>query len=199
MSKYLFALTQHKQRIHISDAVSGKQGYVCPYCGCEMIARKGAVREHHFAHSIDSRCDEWYGNKGEWHIQMQNMFPKETQEVILEVNGEKHIADICIEKVNGQKLVIEFQSSPLSQTEFVRRTQFWRNNNAEVIWVFDVRDKDIREIPKSRTGIEAAYRWRHAFSTIGDSVPDNATVFFYMNPLINNTSCLNNRPRKEKQ
>ena len=37
--------------IHISDAVSGLEcGCQCPACGTSLIARKGDVRRHHFAH-----------------------------------------------------------------------------------------------------------------------------------------------------
>ncbi|WP_230460165.1 competence protein CoiA family protein, partial [Sansalvadorimonas verongulae] len=37
--------------IHISEAVSGLEcGCQCPACGSSLIARKGDVRKHHFAH-----------------------------------------------------------------------------------------------------------------------------------------------------
>lgn len=35
---------------HISEVASGKKGYRCMGCACEMVAKKGAVVTHHFAH-----------------------------------------------------------------------------------------------------------------------------------------------------
>lgn len=148
-----------------------------------MVAKKGAVKAHHFAHFTNAACDEWYGNKGDWHIEMQNLFPKENQEVILEVDGEKHIADVCIEKPCGQRLVIEFQDSPISYKEFIRRTKFWKDNNSDVIWVFNLLDKDIREVPNGYTNGLYRYQWYRAFSTLGEEMFPGITVFFYINPV----------------
>ena len=147
MSQYTFASTQESKRLHISDAISGSHGYSCPYCGCAMIAKKGKIKAHHFAHAPNATCDPWYSHKGDWHINMQNLFPKEYQEVILEVNGEKHIADVCFTKPNGQKLVIEFQNSPMTYDEFVTRTLFWKANGSDMIWVFNLTEKSIYEDP----------------------------------------------------
>jgi len=35
----------------ISDIPSGKTNLVCPYCGGGLVAKKGKVKEHHFAHA----------------------------------------------------------------------------------------------------------------------------------------------------
>lgn len=43
-------LVQTGRRIHISNAESGRRGYVCLGCGQGMIAHKGKVNEHHFQH-----------------------------------------------------------------------------------------------------------------------------------------------------
>jgi len=43
--------------IHISDAERGlKCGCVCPACGSRLVAKKGAAREHHFAHAEGEDC-----------------------------------------------------------------------------------------------------------------------------------------------
>ena len=36
--------------IEIQDVASGKTNLICPYCGVTLIAKKGKVKEHHFAH-----------------------------------------------------------------------------------------------------------------------------------------------------
>lgn len=37
--------------ISIEDVGSGKSNLICPYCGRALIAKKGRIKEHHFAHS----------------------------------------------------------------------------------------------------------------------------------------------------
>lgn len=180
MSKYLYALSNGK-RIHISDALRGKHEYTCPICGTEMIAKKGTKRTHHFAHLGDYACDEWSANKSEWHLQMQGLFPKEAQEVVLEANGEKHIADVCLTKPCGQKLVIEFQASRMENEEFIRRTKFWKSNGADMIWVFNMINKDIREYPNQNGNIKE-YIWKNPFSTLGENKIETVPIFFHIQP-----------------
>lgn len=44
--------------IHIDNVMSGlKCNCVCPGCGDKMVARKGKIKEHHFAHYIVSEKD----------------------------------------------------------------------------------------------------------------------------------------------
>lgn len=45
------------QLVHISDVVSGLScGCVCALCGGDLIAKKGKVKVHHFAHAKDTDC-----------------------------------------------------------------------------------------------------------------------------------------------
>jgi Competence protein CoiA-like family len=45
-----FAHDSEQVRIHIREAESGKNGYFCTQCGRELVARKGDINTHHFAH-----------------------------------------------------------------------------------------------------------------------------------------------------
>lgn len=54
--KTLFGLTPNGDLIHIQDAGRGKTGLTCPDCGAALIARKGAVKAHHFAHYNSEEC-----------------------------------------------------------------------------------------------------------------------------------------------
>ncbi len=40
--------------VAIADVKSGKTHLRCPYCGKALIAKKGKVKEHHFAHEGDT-------------------------------------------------------------------------------------------------------------------------------------------------
>ena len=179
MSKYSTALMRGT-KIHISAAKRGDNEYICCFCGNPMVAKKGSVKEHHFAHKADCSCDTWYGNKGPWHIQMQDLFPQEQQEIIKEVSGIKHIADICIPKSDGTNLIVEFQDSPLSNEDFIDRTRFWKENGDDIIWVFNITQKDIRQIPD----YPEYYKWYRPFTTLGEHHLSSTPIVFYMQPMI---------------
>ena len=98
----------------------------------------GTIRRAHFAHRQDTDC--YFGrdkdNKSEWHIRMQDYFPKEAQEFIFvdEETGEKHIADVFIKESNT---VLEFQHSPIEEKEFWVRTIFHLKHKRRIVWLFD--------------------------------------------------------------
>lgn len=43
--------------IHISEASSGLSDYICPSCGDVLIAKKGNIRAHYFAHKNVEMCN----------------------------------------------------------------------------------------------------------------------------------------------
>lgn len=46
-----YGLTEDGSLIPIEDAPRGKTSLICLYCGTPLIARKGKIKSHHFAHS----------------------------------------------------------------------------------------------------------------------------------------------------
>ena len=47
--------------VHISDVPSGlKCDCICPYCKNKLIAKKGEIKGHHFAHYDSEECQYWY-------------------------------------------------------------------------------------------------------------------------------------------
>lgn len=42
--------------VAIEDTRSGKTNLGCPYCGSRLTAKKGKVKEHHFAHNDETCC-----------------------------------------------------------------------------------------------------------------------------------------------
>ena len=140
--------------ITIDEATRGGE-YYCPFCNNQLITKMGNIVVHHFAHKA-SLCDNWYSeNKGKWHRDMQNLFKKEYQEVILWKNnnkstGEFHIADVCLPLSDGTNLIIEFQHSPMTKEEFFERNRFYtigciedRKKPNTLVWIFDFRNKDM--------------------------------------------------------
>lgn len=189
---------ENGERTHISRAMKTKK-YTCPHCGSRMIPKLGRVKRHHYAHIPDAKCDPWYSNKGEWHIEMQEMFDEEHKYMERRVDaddGEWHVADICIEKPCGQKLVIEFQHSEMTEKEFIERTYFWKIKvGADIIWVFDYSQNGVKkqnrfqQIPDephtTGPGIFSEYvryKWRRPAKTVSPEHPfDSVPILFYMN------------------
>lgn len=111
----------------------------CPVCNEAVKHKPGnGGKKPHFAHKPDSNCiinfDKDY--KSEWHIRMQEYFPKEAREITFkdEETGEIHRADIFVKDANT---VIEFQHSPISEEEFLSRTLFHLKGGRRIAWLFD--------------------------------------------------------------
>ncbi len=45
-----YGVNANNQLIEIQDVTSGKTNLICPYCSKALIAKKGKIKEHHFAH-----------------------------------------------------------------------------------------------------------------------------------------------------
>ena len=71
-----------------------------------------------------------------WHALWQKQFPKKNREVVLELEGEKHRADVM-----ACGYVIEFQHSPISAEEFGERNNFYLKYGKKVVWIFDFCDE----------------------------------------------------------
>lgn len=106
---------------------------LCPCCNDIVLPVMGDIYSHHWRHHSNSICN--IKPITEWHINWQNFFPDDNQEVIYKNNEteEKHIADVSIDN-----LIFEFQHSPISKEEFEKRIDFYINKlGKKLIWVFD--------------------------------------------------------------
>ncbi|MCL2775976.1 MAG: hypothetical protein FWD71_21915 [Oscillospiraceae bacterium] len=62
--------------IHVSEVESGlKCGCTCPACNARLVARKGSIKEHHFAHAKDEDCQK--GTETVLHIMAKSILEKE--------------------------------------------------------------------------------------------------------------------------
>lgn len=128
------ALDCNKNRVSIENVIPGEE-YFCPVCGKKLMIRASdslAVRTH-FAHKRGTHCyDDWHHDMSEWHLEWQKKFPEQYREVIIEKDGIKHRADICINNT-----IIEFQHSPITGEEIAKRNNFYLGCGYQVVWVFD--------------------------------------------------------------
>jgi competence CoiA-like predicted nuclease len=107
----------------------------CQFCDSEMISKCGDSKVHHWAHKI-KECDDWHtGKETEWHINWKKSIGIEFAEKRIIKNDQFHIADILInDRLGKADLIIEFQNSPLSQSEIIERETFYGDR---LIWVLN--------------------------------------------------------------
>lgn len=140
------AIDKDNNRVEIENADKTEE-YFCPVCGerLRIRAKESIAVKTHFAHKTNSQCvDDWNHDMSEWHLNWQRKFPTECREVVIENNGIKHRADICIGNT-----IIEFQHSPLSLEEFGKRNEFYTSCGYKVVWVFDAEGKIASCHPKA--------------------------------------------------
>lgn len=169
--------------------------YFCPVCGGEVRLRAGKLNVPHFAHVELQGClDDFSSDMSEWHRSWQMLFPQRNREVVITHEGESHRADVLC-----YGTVIEFQHSPISESEFWKRNEFYTAAGYRVVWIFDVIDlydslfsdarmKCIAEY-HNRFGDGGKYKWNHPWRFLGGFMPQDEKeidVFFQIVPAGNN-------------
>jgi hypothetical protein len=136
-----------EQNRRIEPRYSGQIAY-CPICKGKMISKCGEIYARHWQHDKDRNCDPWKEQETYWHRQWKYKFPENWQEVIIESNYERHIADV----MTGAGVVIEFQNSSISGATIRIREAFYKN----MIWV--VNAKSFKDHFKMRSVVNSKLR-----------------------------------------
>lgn len=131
-----------------SEPLFSGQKASCPLCGGTLVGKCGDIYTWHWQHTNDRECDPWKEHETQWHRKWKAKFPKIQQEVIIERNGEKHIADVKTKN----NTVIEFQNSSISTTTIEIREAFY----GKMIWVINA--KSFKENFKIRSIVSSALR-----------------------------------------
>ncbi len=119
---------------------TGQRG-ICELCGGKVMSKCGEIMPNHWVHIHNPDCDSWDREMTPWHLDWQNKFPDDWQEVIVENIYGKHRADIQTE----YGLVIEFQNSSISKNTIYTRENFYK----KMIWVINAVDFDNNLILRS--------------------------------------------------
>jgi len=93
----------------------------CPLCNSLVIAKCGEIKIWHWTHKSNNLCDSFKEPETQWHLKWKNEFQGNWQEIIIEKEGKKHIADVF----TSNKIVIEFQNSPISSEAIKEREDFY--------------------------------------------------------------------------
>lgn len=120
----LIAVDQNNNRILPKK---GRLGF-CQICRQPVRAYCGDIYIDHWQH-IKKDCDSWSEVETEWHLGWKSEFPEDWQEVIINKNSEKHIADI----LTPDNLVLELQNSSISSTTIKIRESFY----GKMIWLLN--------------------------------------------------------------
>lgn len=191
---------ENGNRIYATLDTDRDKGYYCPVCRSGVRLRSYKVENQnapHFAHvSLQECADDYTNDMSEWHRNWQELFPKGNREVVIEhpETGEKHRADVLC-----YGTVIEFQHSPISETEFWRRNQFYTSVGYRVVWVFDVIDlyngfdtvkrMDCVSEWHNKYGSGGKYRWKYPWRFLEGFIPQDESkidIFFQIVPLGDN-------------
>lgn len=134
----------------------------CPSCGQPVVAKCGRIKIWHWAHATND-CDIWSEGLTAWHLDWQNRFPGEWQEVNIARGDRSHRADIY----TPSGIVVEFQHSYLGAEEISLREKFY---GPLMRWVFDAREAyNSGRLSFSYRGTDATwvkFRWKYPRTSI---------------------------------
>ena len=113
-----------------------KQAYTCPACGGGLRLRQGQSIRTHFAHERLRDCIAIFENESPEHLGNKEAlyhWAKKDCQVALEyaLPEIQQIADVLV----NEKLALEVQCSPLSQKLLGDRSQGYRSQGYQVIWL----------------------------------------------------------------
>ena len=182
------AIDDEGKLIDIENAIlKPDKRYYCPLCKTELRIKNGNINTSHFAHISVGECDTFTYDMSEWHREWQKEFEIENREVVIEKDGIKHRADVCI-----NDYVVEFQHSRISQKEFDARNDFYTSAGYKVIWIFDFIDEygihkmDCYGEWDSKYGNGGKYSWKNPCRFMENWNPrteKNVMIFFQLSDM----------------
>lgn len=147
----LTAKTENGQLIYLTKnysrqdllAMRSSQKFTCPDCGNTLLLKVGDIKIPHFAHKSHSDCESSGEPESLLHLQGKVLlhqfftnknFPVELEKYVPEIRQR---ADLL---VDGQT-VIEFQCSPISATDVLRRSAAYSGMGLNPTWIFGIKEK----------------------------------------------------------
>lgn len=126
--RYAKNIQGHKKEV----SFSGEKAK-CLDCLQEVRGHKGKIKIPYWQHTNKKNCDTWYEPITRWHIDWQNKFEKEFQEITLfdSEKNEYHRADIRTKS----GLVVEIQNSPIKPEEIEQRENFYGKH--KLLWILN--------------------------------------------------------------
>lgn len=191
-------INEKGERLRASDIehVIKSNKYKCICCDEKMVFVNGSdLRNCHFRHYPKSKCiinnDKEYieNKKSIFHYNWQKNFPNLNVEIYFNEDNIKHIADIYLENAND-KLVIEIQHSPISHDKILERTNFYKQNGRELLWIFDIENNSGIEKIVTHDFDNTIIKFKNKiyFDSISTEIlllDDGGEYLYKINPIIN--------------
>ena len=143
----IYAVDEHGRKVHVKDVPANlaerrEHVYRCPECNAIMIAKKGEVSVHHFAHKPGCVCKgriagaDW---KGGWKALFPDDYKRKT---LADDAGAKVMADMYFEHADGTKVIVQFKNGFTKRARFAQMVDVFTENADKVAWVFDATGND---------------------------------------------------------
>ena len=150
MVDILTAKTENEQIIYLTEnysrqdllAMRSSHKFTCPDCGNPLLLKVGDIKTAHFAHKSHSGCDSFSEPESSLHLEgklllhqffTNKSFPVELEKYLPEIRQR---ADLL---VDGQT-VIEFQCSPISANDVLRRSAAYSGLGLKPTWIFGIKE-----------------------------------------------------------
>ena len=132
----LSALNEKGQLIHLIDQLPAQQSFTCPVCLSALRLKKGQIMRPHFAHVSRKNCPFFQENESAEHLSLkaalyQSLVADASVQVEVFLPEMKQLADLLV----NEELAIEVQCSRLSQKRLRERSQSYRQNGYQVLWL----------------------------------------------------------------
>jgi len=137
----LVAMNEDKQLVTATEELARNMNLFCPSCKGSVHLKKGTVMRPHFAHYHRENCAAFSEGETAEHVagkmQLKEWLEKLGYQVALEayLPKLKQRPDLLVD----DKLAVEFQCSPISIEKVAERTEGYRKNGYEVIWILGER------------------------------------------------------------
>ncbi|MFC5712493.1 competence protein CoiA [Thalassorhabdus alkalitolerans] len=156
----------------------------CPACSSEVILKKGAKRQWHFAHKISSLCSSQNEPETEEHLagkqRLYYWLKKQGLPVFLEhtLPVTKRRADLYL-PLAPRPVAIEFQSASMTDEECLNRTRDYLKEGVWPVWIFSLQRFRSRH-PMSLEGITSLYSFE--WIPLRESVSLSHRFLIYYSP-----------------
>ena len=145
----LIALNSQSERTHGADAIR-QEKYHCQQCGQQVMAKKGNIMIHHFAHYPGSPSCVWWEPETPLHLLMKQeiieILKSDNDTVFAELeyklnlNGNILFPDVYVELRDGKRIAIECQVSNKPLSDFIEKTKHYSDSNIFTLWIFPSED-----------------------------------------------------------
>ncbi|EDL63736.1 competence protein CoiA [Bacillus sp. SG-1] len=148
----LTALNNRQKKISLTRLSSEEitllkeQEFFCPECCSPLILKAGDIKVPHFAHKSRTHCEGRHEPETFHHLRGKAILFQHFSSFIPYVALERYLADIhqrpdIFIHFGGRNFALEYQCTPISSTEFTKRTKGYMNAGIEPIWILGKRVK----------------------------------------------------------